>query len=31
VITILAFFFIANYALSFTSLFVLRRRDPERP
>ena len=31
VITVLAFFFIANYALSFTSLFVLRRREPERP
>jgi APA family basic amino acid/polyamine antiporter len=31
VITVLAFFFIANYTLSFTSLFVLRRREPERP
>ncbi len=33
VITILAFFFVANYALSFMSLFVLRRREPnkERP
>ena len=30
VITILAFFFVANYALSFISLFVLRRREPER-
>jgi len=31
VITVLAFFFIANYALSFISLFVLRRREPVRP
>jgi basic amino acid/polyamine antiporter, APA family len=31
VITVLAFFFVANYALSFTSLFVLRRREPEKP
>ena len=31
VITVLAFFFIANYTLSFTSLFLLRRREPERP
>ena len=31
VITVLAFFFIANYTLSFISLFVLRRREPERP
>ena len=31
VITVLAFFFIANYTLSFVSLFVLRRREPERP
>ena len=30
VITVLAFFFIANYTLSFTSLFVLRRREPQR-
>ena len=30
VITVLAFFFIANYTLSFTSLFVLRRREPDR-
>ena len=28
VITVLAFFFVANYALSFTSVFVLRRREP---
>ncbi len=31
VITVLAFFFIANYTLSCVSLFVLRRREPERP
>jgi len=31
VITVLAFFFIANYTLSFVSLFLLRRREPERP
>jgi APA family basic amino acid/polyamine antiporter len=31
VITVLAFFFIANYTLSFVSLFVLRRREPQRP
>ncbi|HXD32928.1 MAG TPA: APC family permease [Pyrinomonadaceae bacterium] len=33
VITVLAFFFVANYALSFLSVFVLRRREPnkERP
>ena len=31
VITILAFFFVANYVLSFVSLFVLRRREPEKP
>lgn len=31
VITILAFFFVANYALSFISLFVLRRREPDKP
>jgi APA family basic amino acid/polyamine antiporter len=30
VITILAFFFVANYALSFISVFVLRRREPDR-
>ena len=28
--TVLAFFFVANYTLSFTSLFVLRRREPEK-
>jgi basic amino acid/polyamine antiporter, APA family len=31
VIAALAFFFVANYALSFVSVFVLRRRDPARP
>jgi APA family basic amino acid/polyamine antiporter len=31
VITMLAFFFIANYTLSFVSLMVLRIREPERP
>ena len=31
VITIVAFFFVANYVLSFISLFVLRRREPEKP
>jgi APA family basic amino acid/polyamine antiporter len=30
VITVLAFFFIANYTLSFISLFLLRRREPGR-
>jgi APA family basic amino acid/polyamine antiporter len=28
VITVLAFFFVANYTLSFVSVFVLRRREP---
>jgi APA family basic amino acid/polyamine antiporter len=31
VITVLAFFYIANYTLSFISLFLLRWREPERP
>jgi basic amino acid/polyamine antiporter, APA family len=31
VITVLAFFFVANYTISFTSVFVLRRREPARP
>lgn len=31
VITIVAFFFVANYILSFISLFVLRRREPDTP
>jgi APA family basic amino acid/polyamine antiporter len=30
VITVLAFFFVANYILSFIAVFVLRRREPER-
>ena len=30
VITILAFFFVANYTLSFVSVFVLRHREPEK-
>ncbi|MFZ0819276.1 MAG: APC family permease [Candidatus Acidiferrales bacterium] len=29
VLAVTAFFFVANYTLSFTSLFVLRRREPE--
>ncbi len=31
VITVLAFFFVANYVLSFISLFVLRKRQPDKP
>jgi APA family basic amino acid/polyamine antiporter len=31
VIAVLAFFFVTNYALSFASLFVLRRREPDLP
>jgi APA family basic amino acid/polyamine antiporter len=31
VIAVLAFFFMAQYTLSFTSIFVLRRREPARP
>lgn len=31
VLALLAFFFVANYTLSFTSLFVLRRREPDLP
>jgi APA family basic amino acid/polyamine antiporter len=31
VITVLAFFFVVNYILSFVSLFVLRWREPETP
>jgi APA family basic amino acid/polyamine antiporter len=33
VMAVLAFFFVANYAASFTALFVLRRREPgaQRP
>lgn len=30
VVAMLTFFFVANYTLSFTSVFVLRRREPER-
>jgi basic amino acid/polyamine antiporter, APA family len=29
VIAMMAFFFVANYALSFASLFILRKREPE--
>ena len=29
VIAILSFFFVANYTLSFVTLFVLRRREPQ--
>jgi len=31
VITVLAFFFVVNYILSFVSLFVLRHREPDKP
>lgn len=31
VIAVLAFFFVANYTVSFISLFVLRRREPNLP
>ena len=31
VIAKLAFFFVANYTLSFITLFVLRRREPDAP
>jgi APA family basic amino acid/polyamine antiporter len=31
VIIVLAFFFVANYILSFISLFVLRFREPDKP
>ena len=31
VITVLSFFFVVNYILSFVSLFVLRRREPDKP
>ncbi len=31
VIRVLAFFFVANYILSFVSLFVLRWREPDKP
>lgn len=31
IIAVLAFFFVVNYAVSYTSLFLLRRREPDRP
>ncbi len=31
VIAVLSFFFVANYTLSFISLFILRRREPDAP
>ncbi len=31
VIAVLAFFFVANYTLSFVSLFALRHREPDAP
>jgi APA family basic amino acid/polyamine antiporter len=31
VISVLAFFFVANYTLSFIAVFVLRRREPDKP
>lgn len=31
VVAVLAFFFVANYAMSYTSLLVLRRREPAAP
>jgi APA family basic amino acid/polyamine antiporter len=31
VVTVLAFFFVANYALSFIWVFVLRKREPDKP
>ena len=31
IIAVLAFFFVVNYAISYTSLFLLRRREPDRP
>ena len=31
VVSVLAFFFVVNYILSFTSVFVLRRREPDTP
>jgi APA family basic amino acid/polyamine antiporter len=31
VLALVAFFFVANYTLSFVSVFVLRRREPDRP
>lgn len=31
VIAMLSFFFVANYTLTYTSMFMLRRREPEMP
>jgi len=31
VIAMLSFFFVANYTLSYTSLFLLRKREPDLP
>jgi len=31
VIAMLSFFFVANYALSYASLFVLRKKEPQMP
>jgi APA family basic amino acid/polyamine antiporter len=31
VVAMLSFFFVANYTLSYTSLFVLRKREPDMP
>lgn len=31
IIAMLAFFFVVNYLMSFISVFVLRRREPEKP
>jgi APA family basic amino acid/polyamine antiporter len=30
-LALIAFFFVANYTLSFVSVFVLRRREPDAP
>lgn len=31
VVAVLSFFFVANYSISFASLFILRRREPDAP
>jgi basic amino acid/polyamine antiporter, APA family len=31
VLAVVAFFFVVNYAISFTVVFLLRKRDPDRP
>jgi APA family basic amino acid/polyamine antiporter len=31
VLAVVAFFFVVNYTISFASVFVLRRREPDRP